>query len=373
MERHGHDSHDPLRLDVDLRALRRNHDRIVAQLPAGTKLIYSVKANAYGHGVLGVVRELERLGVDVDGVATASIRDAIRLRQAGVECRILLFGGHMPAAAPALAARGVTITVANVESARAMAEAADRAAPVFVKVDSGLGRLGLALDEAEEVIAGTLLPGGVTVEGIYTHLPFGDEIGERWARAGLERFESLVERLRGRGIDPPIVQALSSPGVAAGLPLVGNAVCAGRLLYGLVPAVGDAGSWGLEPVLRGVSTQVVHTNTHAVDARIGAGGRHVVRAGDTTVVIPFGRSAGNLMALRREPALVHRGERAPLIAISLEHATLNVGSTTAAVGDEVTILGGDSGGPSVTLDELARWSHLEPLDALVALDRGGAI
>src|SRR5262245_31167144 len=88
VERHAHDSHDPLRLDVDLGALRRNHERIVERLPAGTKLIYSVKANAYGHGVLGVVGELERLGVE--GVATASISDAIRLRETGVECRILL-------------------------------------------------------------------------------------------------------------------------------------------------------------------------------------------------------------------------------------------------------------------------------------------
>lgn len=371
MERHSHDSHDPLRLELDVSALRRNHERIVARLPAGTKLIYSVKANAYGHGVLGVVGELERLGVE--GVATASIRDAIRLRQADVACRILLFGGHMPAAAPALAERGVTITVANADTARAVAEAASRRAPVFVKVDSGLGRLGLPLDDADEVITGTLLPAGVTIEGIYTHLPFSDDTGEAWARAGLERFASLVERLRDQGADFPIVQALSSPGVAARLPLVGNAVCAGRLLYGLVPSVGEAGAWGLEPVLRAVSTQVVHLHTHTADARIGAGGRRDVRAGETTVVIPFGRSAGNLMDLECEPTLVHRGERWPVISISLEHATLNVGSAPAAVGDEVTILGGRGGDASVTLDELARWSHLDPLDALVALDRGGAI
>jgi alanine racemase len=213
----------------------------------------------------------------------------------------------------------------------------------------------------------------VAIEGLYTHLPFGDEGGERWARAGLERFEALVERLRDRGVEFPIVQALSSPGVSAGLPLVGNAVCAGRLLYGLVPAMGEAGSWGLEPVLRGVSTRVVHVNTHTVGARIGAGGRHLVRAGDTTAVIPFGRSGGNLMDLGREPVLVHRGRRSPVISISLEHATLNLGPVSAAVGDEVMILGSDSGGTGVTLAELARWSHLEPLDTLVALDRGGAI
>ncbi len=370
MERHAHNSHDPLRVDVDLGALRRNHERIVERLPAGTKPIYSVKANAYGHGVLQVVGELERLGVEA--VATASIGDAIRLREAGVECQILLFGGHMPQAAPALSARGMTVTVANVETARVAAGAAARMSPVFVKVDCGLGRLGLALEDAEDVITGTLLPAGVAIEGLYTHLPFGDEGGERWARAGLERFESLVERLRGRGVEFQIVQALSSPGVSAGLPLVGNAICTGRLLYGLVPAVGDAGSWGLERVLRGVSTRVVHVNTHTTGARIGAGGRHLVRAGDTTAVIPFGRSGGNLMDVGCGPELVHRGQRASVISISLEHAILNLGSASAAVGDEVKILGGDDGA-AVTLAELARWSHLEPLDALVALDRGGAI
>jgi alanine racemase len=371
VERHAHDCHDPLRLDVDLGALRRNHERIVERLPAGTKLIYSVKANAYGHGVLGVVGELDRLGVEY--VATASIRDAIRLRETGVRCRILLFGGHMPAAAPALAARGVTVTVANAETARAVADLGGDAAPVFVKVDAGLGRLGLPIADAEDAITKTLLPAGVELEGIYTHLPFADDGGERWARAGLERFEALLERLRDRGVEFPVVQALSSPGVAAGLPLIGNAVCTGRLLYGLVPAIGDAGSWGLEAALRGVSTRVVHVNTHAAGARIAAGGRQMVRAGDTTAVIPFGRSAGNLMDLGRGPAVVHRGERSPLISISLEHATVNLGSASAAVGDEVMILGGDGAGARVTLNDLASWSHLEPLDALVALDRGGAI
>ena len=357
-----------LRVELDLGALELNHVRVVERLPPQTRLICSVKANAYGHGVRRVVERLDQLGVY--GVATASVSDARVLREAGIGARILLFGGHPPEAAPELADEGFTVTVANPETAAAIAASGARSRSVFVKVDTGLGRLGVPPEEAEALLRETLRPAGVRVEGIYTHLPFHDAAGQRWARAGLQRFDGLVRRLRRHGIQPPIVQALSSPGIAAGLPPSGNAVCPGRLLYGLVPAVGDAGSWGLEPVLRSIGTRIVHVRRHAEDAGIGGGGRYAVHAGDTTAVIPFGRSAGNLADMAAGPIVVHRGRRVPVASISLEHATIDIGAAPAAIGDEVLILGGD--GPGVSAAELGEWCHLEPLDMLVALDRGAA-
>lgn len=357
-----------LRLDLDLGALERNHARVVDRLPPDTQMICSVKANAYGHGVLTVVRALDELGVYA--VATASVDDATALREAGIRARILLFGGHPPEAAPELADRGITVTVANVETATALAAADHSRRPVFVKVDAGLGRLGIPIDDAAQVVRDSIVAAGLEIEGIYTHLPFHDDRGERWARAGLERFDALVAQLRRDGITVPVIQALSSPGISAGLPPIGNAVCPGRLFYGLVPAVGDAGNWGLEPVLRSISTPIVHLRRHARDADIGGSGRYRVHAGDSTAVIAFGRSGGNLTDLAASPVVVHRGRRLPVVSVSLEHATLDLGTAPGLVGDEVFVLGGDAA--PVSLAELGEWSHLEPLDALVALDRGSA-
>jgi alanine racemase len=359
-------SDDPLERELDLDALAHNHQVVLGHLPQGTKLIYSVKANAYGHGVLTIVRALDELGVH--GVATASAADAMRLRDAGIRARILLFGGQPPGALPELAASGITVTIANREGVEALAGAR---ASAYLKVDCGLGRLGVPVDQAETFVRETLLPSGIGLEGIYTHLPFHDAAGEQWARDGLERFRGLVAKLEAGGIAPPVVQALSSPGISAGLPLSGNAVCPGRLLYGFVPVVGDAASWGLRPVLRSLRTPVVHVRRHTSDSGMGGGGRYAVEAGDTTAVIGFGRSGGNLTDPAAQPVALHHGRRVPVIFVSLEHATLDLGASEAAVGDEVFILGGD-GDDAVTLAELGEWSHLEPLDALVALDRGSA-
>jgi alanine racemase len=323
-----------------------------------------VKANAYGHGVVTVAHALQELGVY--GVATASVPDAIKLKDSGVTCRIVLFGGYRPEDASELARLGITLTVHNAESAAAVPPDS----PVFVEVDAGLGRLGLPLPDADWLVRDTLAK-QLVIEGIYTHLPFHDPAGEPWARAALERFRAFVDDLAAKGVRIPVVQALSSPGIAVGLPLSGNAVCLGRLLYGLIPSVGNAGGWGLELVLRSVCTHIIQTRTHSEDTRIGAGGRHAVRAGDTTAVIPFGRSSGNLTDPANGPVAVHCGRRVPVISVSLEHAILNLGGARASVGDTVVLLGGQE--EPVSLEEFSGWSHLDRLGALVALDRGTAI
>jgi alanine racemase len=357
---------EALSREFDFGALGRNLERIAAHLHDDTRVIASVKANGYGHGVVSVARALEAAGID--GVATASAAEALRVMDAGVRVPVILFGGQAPETLPPLAQRGVTVTVANLESAYALAAAPSADTGVFLKVDSGLGRLGVSAAEAHTVIHDILIPAGINLDGIYTHLPFADAGGERWARTGLESFRKLVVSLRAEGIDPPIVQALSSPGVSAGLPISGNAVCVGRLLYGLSPSIGSAAMWRLEPVLRKVVTHLVHVRTHAHETRIGSGGRSLVRAEVTTGVIPCGRSNGNMLDTGRAPVVLHGGKRVPVVSVSLEHATLDLGpNPSAAIGEEVTIVGGP-----LTVADFAAWSNLTTLDALVALDRGTA-
>jgi alanine racemase len=206
----------PIEWELDLDALGHNLRCVTDRLPASVRVIASVKANAYGHGVLAIGRALDELGVH--GLATASPADALALRDAGVRCELLLFGGQPPGELPDLARRGITVTITNSESCAALADA-QPGLPAYFKVDCGLGRLGVSIDEAEAFVHERLLPSGISLKGIYTHLPFHGAAGERRARAGLTRFEELVGRLRDRGVAPPLVQALSSPGMASGLPL----------------------------------------------------------------------------------------------------------------------------------------------------------
>ena len=141
----------PLWAEIDFGALAHNL-AVVRGLAGQRRLIASVKANAYGHGAVPVARELARLGVDT--LWTGGIDEALAIRAAGIGVRILLFGGYLPADIPELLRHGLTPTIYDRAGAQAISAAARGPTPVYVKVDAGLGRLGVPLPEAEELIQG---------------------------------------------------------------------------------------------------------------------------------------------------------------------------------------------------------------------------
>jgi len=354
----------PATLEVDLGALERNYGRLRERLPDDMLVIASVKANGYGHGAIEVARVLGRLGAYA--VATASLDEAAAIRSEGAHDRVLLFGGQLPGSAGAILENGLIPTVPNAETAQALARAAPDGCRVFVKVDAGLGRLGVPLADAFDFVQEIRSTYRLLVHGLYTHLPFSNSEGEAWARRGLAEFTALVDRLRGAGVEPPVIQALSSPGISAGLPNPFTAVCPGRLLYGIAPAAGGAGAWGLEPVLRAIRTRLVHLSQHPAGARIGSGGRVALDAPGLVGVVPFGQSNGYRAAQSGQSEILHRGRRRRVIGVSLEHATIDLGDGPAEIGDEVVVLG-RSGTDEITLADFAAGLDSDPLEALMAL------
>jgi alanine racemase len=359
----------PRWIEIDLAALRENHRAVVRLTGARVDIIASVKANGYGHGVVGVSRALE--GLDrLLGVATGSPGDALDLRAGGYSGRIVLFGSSLPGAEDVVLEHGLTPTIGTLADAVALSRAARAPARVFVEVDCGLGRLGVAPAAAAGFVQEVARFPHLEVEGVYTHLPFSEPAELEWARSGLGAFATVIEELRARGLAVPVTQALASSGLAAGLSDGMSAVCPGHVLYGL-PGVSAA----FEPQLRtarvltAIKARLIHVAHHEADRRIGRGGSRPLPAGAVTGVVPFGSSDG-FRPLRGVPAaMVVGGVRAPVLGVSLEHTTLDLsGCPEAAVGDEVAIVGGP-GVDSVTLDEIAAWQGLKPLDALVALDR----
>jgi alanine racemase len=355
----------PTWLEVDLDALRRNYSLLLQRLPPTTSVIGSLKANAYGHGATEIARTLDALGIP--SVATGSFRDALAIRAAGVECKILLFGGYLPGAAEELVRHDLIATVYNLGMAEALSRSASSECQVYVKVDCGLGRLGVPVGEALAFVDQLRRLPHLVLAGLYTHLPFSDAKGEAWARRGLGRFSELLVRLRQKGIEVAVTQALSSPGVLAELPHDCTAVCTGRLLYGLAPFADNREvDWRFRPVLRAVKTRLIHVQTHASSVRIGSGGRYQVKAGGRTGVVPAGQSDGYRGSRKGTAEVLHKGRRIPVIGVSLEHTTLDLtASESPAVGDEVVLLGSDQG-EQITLAELAAWQGVSELDVLMA-------
>lgn len=204
----------PAWLDIDLDAVERNYLEC-CRLAGSRAVIASVKADGYGHGAVEIARAVARRGCR--SVWTGNVEEALAIRRALPELKVLLFGGAAPEALAELAAAGLVPTVCDLAGARAAA--ARGPAALCVKVDAGLGRLGVPLGEARETVRAIAALPGVTVEGLYTHLPFGDPAGRDWAAGRAEGFAALLRGLADDGIRPAVTQLWASAGLIAGLPI----------------------------------------------------------------------------------------------------------------------------------------------------------
>jgi len=358
----------PAWMEFDLDALATNYDELMRQAGPGIKMIASLKANAYGHGAVETAKVLASRGVFA--LSTGSFRDALAIREAGVTTPILMFGGNLPEAAAQYLEHDLIPTVYNMETAHAVSNAATAPVPVYIKVDAGMGRLGIEITDAEIFIREVSTLTNIKIEGIYTHLSFKDLKGQEWSRRGIEQFNRLNERLRESGFDIPVTQAVASANLMVGHMDGSNAICPGALLYGLNAVNPDlAQIEPFRPVLTAIKSQVIHVGTFPDDPALEEGGYHTARQSYRTGVVPLGLYDGY-----RKPqdgvsasVLINR-KRRPVLGISLEHLTFDLlGDETVKVGDVVTVLGAN-GGDEITLAEMASWQGTGLNDLLMNFD-----
>ena len=354
----------------DLDRLRANLAEIRRRIGPDQACIAALKANAYGHGAVPVARALD--GEGLAAFMTGSFDEACRLRADGLDTPVVMFAGALPAGMGDLVGAGLVPTVVGRASAEAAADAAPPGGtiPVYVKVNAGLGRLGVPLEETEGFLDELAAMPGLQVQGLYTHLPFGDARGRDWAEQRLAAFDGLLGRLQERGLLLPVTQARASSCVAAGLSDRASAVCVGHLLYGLSPfadaSVADLSAY--RPVLTEIGSRLIQVSDHPQGSDVAIGGSYGLRRGRRTGVTPIGVAQGLVrpVAGSRPQALI-RGRRPPILAVSLEHMVLDLTDAEgAATGDAVRLLGGD-GEATIGLDELAAWFGMTALDTVMAL------
>ncbi len=354
----------------DLGRLRANLAEIRRRIGPDQACIAALKGNAYGHGAVPVARALD--GEGLAAFMTGSFDEACRLRAEELRTPVIMFAGALPTGMAALVGAGLVPTVVDRASAEAAARAspAGDAVPVYVKVNAGLGRLGVPLEAAAVFLAELTAMPGLEVQGLYTHLPFGDSQGRDWAEQRLTVFDALLARLDERGLTPPVTQARASACVAAGLSDLANAVCVGHLLYGLSPFADDslADLSAYRPVLAEVGSRLIQVSDHPQGSDIAIGGSYGIQHGRRTGVAPIGVAQGLVRPVPgSQPQALVRGYRAPILAVSLEHLVLDLSDVEdAAVGDTVRLLGGE-GDAAIRLNELAAWFGVTPLDTVMAL------
>lgn len=340
-------------VEVDHDALRHNLGVLRGLAGEGTAVIGVVKANAYGHGAVEVATSLVMGGVE--RLAVATVDEGRRLREAGLGCPILVLWGLGDAEAAAALLADLELTVydeAGIARIEAAADGQGRRAAVHLKIDTGLGRLGVEPALAAALAARIARSRRLQLAGTFSHLAVPGE-DEAFTETQLLRLARALDAMRSGGIDPGLVHVSATGGMLAGVGRFADAVRPGLGLYGLAPAWAARTDHGLRPILSLRALPLRIFDLPAGEA-IGYGLRF--RASRPTRIATLGIGYGDgwpRVHANNGWALV-RGGRAPIVgAISMDGLTVDVGEVGALTYDDQFTLIGEQQGAVITADEVA--------------------
>ncbi|MBA2286441.1 MAG: alanine racemase [Ktedonobacteraceae bacterium] len=348
----------PTWVEIDLSAIANNARRIKELVGPQVRVLASLKADAYGHGVLKVARTVLLNGVSMLGVATVS--EAVPLREAGINVPILVFG-YVPLWQMREAVRlDLTVTLYALEAAHALSRAAlalRRIVKAHVKIDTGMGRLGIRAEQIDEVLAFMravrLLP-GIEIEGLFTHFAMADTQEPLHAREQLARFQRVLHALEAEQLRPPLVHAANSAALLSLPEARFDMVRPGIALYGLDPSAEVRLPQGFRPALA-FKTQVAQVKTIPAGEGISYGCTYVTERPTRVAVLPVGYADG----FRRAPAnwgvvLIH-GQEAPILGrVCMDQCMIDVSHIPEVrMGDEVVLIGRQNGA-SLSAEQVAQ-------------------
>lgn len=347
-------SHAPRRFfrptwaEVDLGALKSNLRRLRARVEPGTKVMFVVKGNAYGHGAAACARAAERARL-ADWLGVSSVEEGAALRQAGARLPILVLGSLYPFESFLAAAQyKLTPTIASLESADALARAAKRLGrPVscHLKIETGMGRIGMSRGRAGEVAEFLAGAPGVRVEGVYTHLSCADGGPAAFTRRQLALFQEALLAVRCAGVNPPLVHAAASAAALRHPEARFDMIRPGIAAYGCRD--------GFEPVLS-LKTKVVFLKTVPKGAAVSYGATWRAARPTRVATIPVGYADGFSRALSNRGHALLGGRRVPVIGrVTMDMTMLDATRVPKAkVGDDCVLIGAQ-GRERVTAREVA--------------------
>jgi alanine racemase len=342
----------PVWAEIDLDALRHNV-RTLAALAPGAELMGVVKGYAYGHGNPVCAREILAAGARRLGVAR--VAEALHLREAGIAAPIHVFTEPPPQAAPAIVEHDLVATVYTQAFAQALEEAAARVGrriPVHVKVDTGMHRVGLMVDDVPGAVAVLRALRHLEIEGVWSHLAVADVPDHPFTDKQLELFAAVLDELARAGVEPRYRHIANSAALIARPDSHLDLVRPGAALYGLSPGPALAGAADLRPVMA-LKARVNMVKKVPAGERLSYGLAYELSQEAFVVTVPAGYADGYDRRLSGRADVLLRGSRYKVSgAVCMDQFMVDLGPDPAEVGDVVTLLGAD-GDERITADELA--------------------
>lgn len=348
----------PTWAEINLDALASNFRVVKDRVGRDVNVMAVVKANGYGHGAVECARRLEREGADWFGVALPE--EGIELRQAGIERPILCLGGFWEGQATACLQHGLVPVVYRLDAADALDKAAadtGKIADVHVKIDTGMGRLGIRFDQVGEFVSGLKKFKHLRVDGIMTHFAAADDpsCGPLTGNQA-QRFDDVVNHFRNEGFAPTHRHLANSAGIYGRPSGWGNLVRPGGVLYGLWRDIlpPEVQKTGLQPVMS-LRSRIFLLKCVPKGETIGYGCTFEASRESLIATLPLGYDDGYMRGLSNRGHVIVRGVLAPVVGrISMDLTLIDATNVPdVAMDDEVTLFG-RAGDHQIAVEDLAK-------------------
>jgi alanine racemase len=364
---------------VSLKTLRANFGELQQRVGNDVTICAVVKADAYGHGAVPCALALQHEGANWFGVT--SLDEAIPLRGVGIRGRILLMTGFWPSEEEELVRMDLTPTVWELSQLELVNKAAAKLGvkphPVHLKIDTGMGRLGITPSQLPAVCSLLKSLSHLHLEGVSTHFASSEVLDAASVDEQLNRFEDAVATLRSGGFDPEFIHAANSNAIISRPKSWFNMVRPGLSLYGYYlpferagrEVSGSALRLGVKPVLTW-KTRILSLRDIGGGQPLGYGGTYVTKAPARIAVLPVGYADGLNRQVSSRGRVIVRETYAPIVGrISMDLTLIDVtGIAGVTVGDEVILLGSSDG---LTLDarEHAQLANTIPYEILCNISK----
>ena len=343
--------------EIDLGAIRHNLSAIRRHVNPNSKLCAVVKANAYGHGAIEVSKVAVECGADF--LAVATVAEGLELRRAGFSLPILILGLIPYEAAEAVVAENLTATVADFELAEKISSAAakfDKRAKIHLKIETGMGRIGIAPENSVALAVKISKLPNVELEGIFSHFADADSADRTFTNQQIKIFSDVAAQIQDSGVQIKIRHLAESAAILDIPEAHFDMVRAGIITYGLYPSVDVRKTLELKPAMKLVA-RVVYVKKIPAGTAIGYGREFIAKRDSVIATLPLGYADGYIRAYKNFHVEI-RGGLAPIAGrICMDQTMIDVTDIDGVqVGDEVILFGSDK----ISIDDAAE--HLSTIN-----------
>ncbi|MCH7951224.1 alanine racemase [Patescibacteria group bacterium] len=348
-------------IEVDLKAIAQNIQAVRKLIGSSVELMPVVKANAYGHGAVEVAKTAVEHGAD--RLAVNRVAEGLELRRAGISVPIVVLGYAGQGEMGAVVEHDLTPTITELPVAKALsaqALASGKEVDLHVKVDTGMGRLGLLPQEIVPFFKRLVKFPGIHAEGIFTHFSVADskKVRDRkYTREQFKTFQKVLAEIANAGFDIPLRHVANSAATMYYPETHLDLVRPGIIIYGLPPAADHKPTLSLKPALS-LKSRVARIRTLPARSSLGYGRRFTAKKKTAIALVPVGYGDGYHRLLSTRGEVLINGKRAPIVGtISMDQLMVDVSRVGAVKIDQEVVLLGKQGKDRISAEEVASWAE----------------